>query len=68
MTVAEIKANGVVAHELPAGYLDAGVFFGAGSAVDVPQNIHLANILGAVCGVYLYNLWVVFRGQRTDNR
>ena len=28
----------------------------------------IANILGAICGVYLYSLWAVSRGRITENR
>ena len=28
----------------------------------------IANILGAICGVYLYSLWAVSRGRKTENR
>ena len=28
----------------------------------------IANMLGAICGVYLYHRWAVSRGQMTENR
>ena len=43
-------------HQYFVPYRDASIF-------DV-----IANILGAICGVYLYNLLVSYRGQRTDDR
>ena len=43
-------------HQYFVPYRDASIF-------DV-----IANILGAICGVYLYNLLVSYRGQKTDNR
>ena len=43
-------------HQYFVPYRDASIF-------DV-----IANILGAICGVYLYNLLVSYRGHRTDDR
>jgi len=43
-------------HQYFVPYRDASIF-------DV-----IANILGAICGVYLYNLLVSYRGQRTEDR
>jgi len=43
-------------HQYFVPYRDASIF-------DV-----IANILGAICGVYLYNLLVSYRGQITEDR